>query len=81
MSVRGFVKLKKIQKPEKDSEVGGGSSPNANLLFWGEILRFFVFFVLFFVIVHVLKIMKNWIGGWVVGVWTIRVFLRFLDFF
>ena len=39
-----------------------------------------MFFVLFFVVVHVSK-KKKWILGWVGVVWPIRVFFGFLDFF
>ena len=44
---------------------------------------FFVIFVLFFVVVHVSppKMYKKWVGEWVAGIWPIRVFLGFLDFF
>ena len=46
----------------------------------GFVLFFLKFcvFVLFFVVVHVSKQIKNWVGGRVGGV---RVFLEFLDFF
>ena len=44
-------------------------------------LCFFVFFVLFSCFQIFLKKIKNWIGGWVGGVWIIRVFLGFLDLF
>ena len=36
-----------------------------------------MFFSVFFVVVH----FSTWIGGWVEGVRTIRVFLGFLDLF
>ena len=51
--LRDFVKFKKIQKSEKNSEVGGWVRPQLGrfLIFWGNI----VFFVLFFVAVHVSK--------------------------
>ena len=38
-------------------------------------------FSVFFVVVHVSKKEKRWIGVWVSGVWPIRVFLGFFDFF
>ena len=76
-----FVKLRKIQKSEKNSELGGWVKLQLGLFsFFLEILCFFVFFVLFLVVVHVSK-KKKWIGEWVGGVWPIRVFLGFLDFF
>ena len=71
--LRGFVKLKKIQKSEKNSKVGGWVAP----IFWKCFMCFCVVFV--FPIVSPLK--KKWIGGWVGGVRPIRVFLGFLDFF
>ena len=64
---RGFVKLKKIQKSEKNSEVAGWVKPQLKFTFFLEILRFFVFFVLLFVIVHVSKKnekMDKGVGGW-----------------
>ena len=45
--LRGFVKLKKIQKSEKNSEVGGWLKPQLGLLFFSEILCFFYFCVVF----------------------------------
>ena len=42
----GFVKLKKIQKSEKNSKVGGWVKPKLEFLFSGGIF-FFFFFVLF----------------------------------
>ena len=55
----------------------GGSSPNSDFFFFENI----VFFVLFFSLYMFQKKIKNWIGGWVIGVWTIRVFLGFLELF
>ena len=53
--VRGFVKLKKIQKSEKNPEAGGWvMSP----------LGFFVcVFCVVFMIPNLLKKKKNWMGG------------------
>ena len=45
--VRGFVKLKKIQKSLKNSEVGGWVKPQLESVFLGGN------FVLFFVVTHV----------------------------
>ena len=79
-SLRGSVKLKKIQKSEKDSEVGGWIKHQLGFFFFFEMLYFFVFFCVVFMFSNVSK-KKNWIGGWVGGIWLIRVFLGFLDFF
>ena len=72
--IRGFIKLKKIQKSEKNKWVGG-SSLNSDYYFFLEILCCF----------HATKCfrkkIKNWIRGLVGGVWPIRVFLGVLDFF
>ena len=47
-----FVKYKKIKKSEKNSEVGGWVKPQLGFgFFYGN----FVFFVLFFVVIHVSK--------------------------
>ena len=75
--VKGFVKLNKFQKSEKNSEVGGWVKPQLGFLF------FFgnsVFFVLLFLL-YMFQRKKKWVGVWVGVVWTIRVFLGFLEFF
>ena len=72
--VRGFVKLKKKPKSEKNLEVGGWVRPQLGFLFFGDILCFFVWFYVVFMFPNVSKKIKNWIGG---GVWPMRVFLRF----
>ena len=60
--LRGFVKLKKIQKSEKISEVGGWVKPNSDLYFLGGKFMLFSCF-------HVIqKEIKNWIRGWMGGV-------------
>ena len=51
LAVRGFVKLKKIQKSEKNSEVGAWVKPQLGFLFF---LKYCVFCDIFFV-VHVSK--------------------------
>ena len=44
LRVRGFVELKKIQKSEKNSEVGGWLKPQLGFFFWGgEFCVFCVF--------------------------------------
>ena len=49
---RGVVKVKKSKNPRKTRKWVGGSSPNSKLVgFFGN----FVFFVLFFFVVHVSK--------------------------
>ena len=73
--LRGFVMLKKNQKSG-----WVGQAPTRIIIFF-EILYFFVLFVVFFFVEHVSKKIKNWIEEWVGGVWPIRVFLGFLDFF
>ena len=46
--LKGFCQVKKIQKSEKNSEVGGWFNPQLGLiLFFVEILCFCVFYVLF----------------------------------
>ena len=79
-STWGFVKLKKIQKSEKNSEVGGWVKPQLGFLFFWEILCFFVFFVLFscFKMFKKKKKLDNGVGGWCL---TNTSFLRFFDFF
>ena len=72
--LRGFVKLKKIQKSEKNSEVGGCIKPQLGLLFFWRCVFCDFFFLLLYMFP---KKIKNWIGGWVFGVWPIRVFLGF----
>ena len=47
--LRGFVKLKKFQKSEKNSEMDGWVKPQLGLLFFGNI----VFFCVVFFVVHV----------------------------
>ena len=59
--LKGFVKLKKIQKSEKNSEVGGWVKPQFEFVFFLEIL---CFSVLFFA-VHVSKKKNRMGGGWV----------------
>ena len=61
--MRGFVKLKKIQKSEKNSEVGGWVKPQLGILFF----LILCFFVLFFVVLHVSKkkkILGKGVGGY-----------------
>ena len=73
----GSFLIKKIQKSEKNSEVGGWVNSDS-FLFW----KFRVFFVFFVVAVYVSNFFFfKWIGGLVGGVWPIRVFLGFLDFY
>ena len=71
--VRGLVKLKKIQKSEKNSEVGGWVKHELGLSFFGNFV--FLMFLCF------QKKKKKWIWGWVGGVWPIRAFLGFWIFF
>ena len=61
-SLRGFVKLKKIQKTEKNSEVDGWLKPQLGFFF--EILSFSVFFVLFLLFQLFPKKSKSgyWVG-------------------
>ena len=73
----GFVKLKKFQKSEKNSEVGGWVKPQLGLLFFLEILCFRVFSVVFMLQKKNKKLDRG-VGGWDMA---IRVFLGFLDFF
>ena len=47
--VKGFCRVKKIQLSEKSSEVGGWVKPQLGFFLGGN----FVFFVLYFVVVHV----------------------------
>ena len=75
----GFVKLKKIQKSEKNSKVGGWVKPKLEFLFSGGIFFFFFFCVVFMFPNVSKKNIKNCLR--VGGVWLIRIFLRFLDFF
>ena len=75
--VRGYVKLKKIQKSEKNWEVGGWVEPQLGFLFFSI---FFLVFCVVFIFSNVSK--KQKLGKWwVFAVWPIRVFLGFLDFF
>ena len=69
--LRGFVKLKNMQKSEKNSEVGGWVKPQVRFVFFWEILCFSV--LLFCCTCLKKKKMVN-------GVRLIRVFLEFLDF-
>ena len=69
-TIRGFVKLKKIKKSDKNSKVGGWVKSQ---------LGFFFLEMLCFSWLYILK--KNWIREWVGVVLPIRVFLGFLDFF
>ena len=70
--LRGFVKLKKIQICKKNSKVDLG--------FFLENLGFLCCYLLLYMFPK--KIFKNgYEGGWVGGVWPIRVFLVYLDFF
>ena len=62
-------------------EVGGWVKPQLGLLFFLEILCFFVIFFVFLLLYMFPKIIKNRIRGWVGVVWPIRVFLGFFDFF
>ena len=78
--VRDFVKLRKFQKSEKNSEVGGGSNPNSDF-FLGNFAFFRVFCVVICRCTCFQKIFKKWIGRWLGGVWPIRVFLGFLECF
>ena len=80
MILGGFVKLKKIQNSEKNSEVGGWVKPQLGFFFWVEIFVC-VFLCCFFRCMCFQKKLKKWIDGWVSGVWIIRVFLGFWDFF
>ena len=79
--IKGFFKLKKIKKSEKNSKVGGwvGSSPYSDFFFLGNVF-FLCFFVLFFVVVHVSKKVLK-MDRRVGVIWPIRVFLGFVDFF
>ena len=60
--IRGFVKLKKIQKSEKNSEVGGWVKPQLGFLFFGGFF-FCVFFVLFSCSKCFKKKMDRGVGG------------------
>ena len=75
--IRGFVKLEKFRKSEKKIGSGWvGKAPTQISFFF---FRNIYFFCVFIIVVHVSK--KNGIGGLVGGVWTIQVFLGFLEFF
>ena len=76
MNIKGFCQVKKIQKFEKNTEVCGWVKPKLGIFFF-----FFFFCVLFSCFQMLKKKYKKWIGGWVGGVWPIRVFLEILDFF
>ena len=78
--LRGFVKLKKFQKSEKNSKVSGWVKPQLGFFFFLEMLCFFVSFVLF-LLFYIFQKKKKWVWGWVCVVWPIRVSLGLLDFF
>ena len=58
---QGFCQVKKIQKSEKNSEVGGWVKPQ--LGFFIFILCFCVFFCVVFLVVHVSKQFDRGVGG------------------
>ena len=67
-SCKGFCQVKKIQKSEKNSEVGGWVKRQLGLLFFWEIVFFCVFCVVFCCCTFFKKNIQNWIGGgWVVS--------------
>ena len=63
-AIRGFVKLKKFQKSEKNPEVGGWVKPQLGFNFFLEMLCFLCFLCVVFMFPR----KKQWIGGWVVMV-------------
>ena len=64
-NLRGFVKLKKFQKFEKNSEVGGWVKPQLGF-FFVEIL---CFLCVFFCVFSCFKMIKNK-NKWIMGVWV-----------
>ena len=68
---KGFCQVKKKQKIRLKLRSGwvGRTSTGIVNFFWK--LCFFVIFVLFFVVVHISKKNKKWIGGWVYVIWQI----------
>ena len=79
--LRGFVKLNKIKKSEKNSEVGGWVKPQLGLkCFFGNFESFYVFCVVFMFpnVFKKNKIMESLVGG--CGL-TNPSFTRISDFF
>ena len=63
--LRGFVKLKKIQKPKKNSEVGGWVKSLLGFVFFGGKFIFFCVFCVVFMFPCVFKLKKKMKRGWV----------------
>ena len=77
--LRGFCQVKKIPKIRKKLGSGWVGQAPTRIFFFFEILCFLCVFYIVFMFSK--KNIKKWIGEWVSGVWLIRVFLGFLDFF
>ena len=75
----GSFLIKKIQKSEKNSEVGGWVKPQLGFFSFLEISCGFCIFCCCCICFQFFFF--KWIGGLVGGVWPIRVFLGFLDFY
>ena len=73
--LRGFAKLKNSKNPRKTRKWVGEASPNSDCFFF----KFCVFceFRVVFLLLFNTKKMDRGVGG----VWPIRIFLGFLDFF
>ena len=78
--LRGFFKLKKFQKSEKNSEVGGWVKPQLGIFFFFQNVVFCVFCGLFLLYMFPKK-MKNLIGGWIFGSLANPCFSRIFGFF
>ena len=75
-SLRGFVKLKKIKKSEKNSEVIGWVKPQLGFFFfWGNLVFFCVAFSLYMFPPKKIKKMDRGMGRWGLGFF----FLTWLD--
>ena len=74
-----ICQVKKIQKTEKNSEVGGWVEPQL-VFFFSNFVILCVFFVLFSCLL-MFKKKKNWLGGWMGGVLTNPSFSQIFGFF
>ena len=78
---KGFCQIEKIQKSEKNSEVGGWVQPQLGFLFFGgNFVVSCVFCVVFMFPKQIKKWIEGWVGGWVVSDQS-DFFSDFLNFF
>ena len=72
LQFRGYIKLNKFQKSEKNSEMGGWVKPQVGFsFFFGNVLFLCVFFVILLFVVHVSKKnIKKWVGEFFSDFWN-----------